>query len=85
MKVNKCNPPFTGVNYMITFFMRNKKKRLQRIILCKKVFTLIALSWFFIHIFWKYIFYHEKKNDNKEIIIFDFKNKCIYFHDLDSK
>lgn len=26
-----------------------------------------------------------KKNDNKEIIIFDFKNKCIYFHDLDSK
>lgn len=28
MKVNKCNPPFTGVNYMITFFMRNKKKKI---------------------------------------------------------
>lgn len=26
-----------------------------------------------------------KKNDMKEIIIFDLKNKCIYFHDLDSK
>lgn len=79
MKVNKCNPPFTGVNYMITFFMRNKKKRLQRIILCKKVFTLIALSWFFIHIFWKYIFYHEKKMTIKKSLYLISKTNVFIF------
>lgn len=60
------------------------KKKITAYHIMQKGVYIDCIELVFHTIYWKYIFYH-KKNDMKEIIIFHLKNKCIYFHDLDSK
>lgn len=67
------------------YFLWEIKKKDYGVLYCVKR-CLYWLYWVgFLYIYIESIYFIIKKNDMKEIIIFDLKNKCIYFYDFDSK